>query len=285
MKKMLAVFIAAASTLLSAVPGRNPVAVEPYRDWNIASIQDRPMTMPQQLFSSIDPQETFQTAKSYRASLNVFLIMDKLSGRHALIDTGFGKPDSALLKTLALLKIKPENIAAVFITHLHRDHVGGLTSADGKPVFPNAKLYIAAKEYQEWLKDGSRANLGVHLSPYRHQLVQLEYDKEVQPYGLVPLYYPGHTPGHTVFRMKPAVEGDKTKTVYFVGDIVHAAELQIPRPRFCARFDMDPKIAVKSRCELLSLADCWYGAHLPFPGILKITRQDNQFDFQLKQMP
>jgi len=33
-----------------------------------------------------------------------------------------------------------------FVTHLHSDHIGGLTSKDGKRLFPNAEVYVAKAE-------------------------------------------------------------------------------------------------------------------------------------------
>ena len=289
MKKLSALFVSVSSLLLCAAPSESGMAAESYPGLDIVSIQDSPMTMSGRLFRSIRPRAKFRPADSYRASLNVFLLRYPKTGKLALIDAGFGRADSALPKRLARLNIKPEDISAVFITHIHPDHVGGLTAPDGKALFPNAKIYIARREYEAWSNDPSRARLAGHLTPYRKNLVLLDYGKEVAPYGLTPLYYPGHTPGHTVFRMKAARPEKEVRTIYFVGDIVHAAELQIPHPEFCARFDMEPETAVKSRCELLDKAVYWYGAHLPFPGIIRITRQQSpsgdRFGFQMEPLP
>src|SRR5260370_20433635 len=40
----------------------------------------------------------------------------------------------------------PEEVDLVLVTHLHSDHVGGLTTQDGKRVFPNAEVYVAKTE-------------------------------------------------------------------------------------------------------------------------------------------
>src|ERR1700732_2907031 len=37
----------------------------------------------------------------------------------------------------------PEEVEVVVVTHLHSDHIGGLTTPDGKIVFPNADIYVA----------------------------------------------------------------------------------------------------------------------------------------------
>src|SRR5260370_33462902 len=45
----------------------------------------------------------------------------------------------------------PEEVDIVLVTHLHSDHVGGLTTQDRKRVFPNADVYVANAECDFWL--------------------------------------------------------------------------------------------------------------------------------------
>jgi glyoxylase-like metal-dependent hydrolase (beta-lactamase superfamily II) len=40
----------------------------------------------------------------------------------------------------------PEEIDIVLVTHLHSDHVGGLSTQDGKRIFPNADVYVVKAE-------------------------------------------------------------------------------------------------------------------------------------------
>ena len=40
----------------------------------------------------------------------------------------------------------PEEVDVVLVTHLHSDHIGGLTTQDGKRVFPNAEVYVAKED-------------------------------------------------------------------------------------------------------------------------------------------
>jgi glyoxylase-like metal-dependent hydrolase (beta-lactamase superfamily II) len=42
---------------------------------------------------------------------------------------------------LAALGVPPEAVSAVFITHMHADHIGGLV-ADGRPAFPSAEVFV-----------------------------------------------------------------------------------------------------------------------------------------------
>ena len=61
-----------------------------------------------------------------------------------LIDKGYagGAPTTGRLPAvLAAISVRPEDIDAVLITHMHVDHISGLV-ADGRPVFPNAEVFI-----------------------------------------------------------------------------------------------------------------------------------------------
>ncbi|PZQ48920.1 MAG: MBL fold metallo-hydrolase, partial [Phenylobacterium zucineum] len=71
--------------------------------------------------------------------INAFLINtgDKL----ILIDTGagelYGKDGGLLLANLAAAGYRPDQIDEIYLTHLHRDHVGGVM-LKGQAVFPRA---------------------------------------------------------------------------------------------------------------------------------------------------
>jgi glyoxylase-like metal-dependent hydrolase (beta-lactamase superfamily II) len=54
----------------------------------------------------------------------------------------------------------------VLVTHLHSDHVGGLTTQDGKRVFPHADVYVAKAESDFWLSPAiaAKASLVTRLA-------------------------------------------------------------------------------------------------------------------------
>ena len=137
MKKLLTAFAAiVAAAQVQAAPTPSGVVKYSYPERDIFSIQDQAMAMSGKMFRSVLPSEKFRPGTSYEASLNVFLIMDSKSGKNYLIDAGYGKPQNALLPQLENMNLKPADIDAIFITHIHPDHVGGLTTEDGKPAFP-----------------------------------------------------------------------------------------------------------------------------------------------------
>ena len=230
-----------------------------FKSCSVTCIQDTATRMPARLFSDAGNSGFVQKAKDYEASVNVFLLQK--DGKHYLVDAGNDQSRGSLKHKLDAMNFNADRISGIFITHIHPDHVGGLLW-NGKPLFANATVFIAKEEYDAWLKDAKRAYLAKYLEPYKAKMSLFQYGREL-PGTVLPVKKAGHTPGHTVFRFQLG-EG---KAAYFAGDILHAAELQVPHPTFCASFDMNPTEAVASRQEILKSGMTIFGAHFPFPGI------------------
>jgi glyoxylase-like metal-dependent hydrolase (beta-lactamase superfamily II) len=217
-----------------------------------------------------DPVET---------SVNGFLINtgDKL----VLIDTGagtlFGPTLGKLAANLAASGYQPEQVDEIYITHMHPDHVGGLSNGD-KLVFPNAIVRADKREAAFWL---SQANLD--KAPAENKGFFQGAMGAVNPYVSADRFRPfdgntvltpgiraiaarGHTVGHVIY----VVESAGQRLVLW-GDLMHVAAVQFADPAVTIRFDTDSKAAATQRKK--EFADAakrgqWVGAaHLPFPGI------------------
>src|SRR6267143_2639772 len=152
----------------------------------------------------------------------------------------------------------PEEVDLVLVTHLHSDHVGGLTTQDGKRVFPNAEVYVAKAESDFWLSPEIAAKAPKDAQPFFQsaQAIAAPYIKAgkwhafsgsepiVDGMRLVPL--PGHTPGHTGYEFS-----SKGQKILFLGDIVHALRVQLQHPEVTAIFDIDQTAAAATRHQLL----------------------------------
>src|SRR5262249_34121038 len=88
-------------------------------------------------------------------TMDVYGFLLKLGDRVALIDAGAGRlmsPELGQLSaSLEACGVTPAQIELIFMTHVHRDHYGGLFGDQGKAAFPNAQLILHEQEASFWL--------------------------------------------------------------------------------------------------------------------------------------
>ncbi len=214
-----------------------------------------------------------------------------LGGKRVLVDAGFadqGPPGTGgVLRGLALAGIDPGTVDAVVISHFHPDHILGLKRKDGSPTFPNAQVLVPEAEWRFWMDDGRMANppdaLKANLAAVQKtfgsglKVERYSWDKEVLP-GLTALGTPGHTPGHTSFRLESG-----GKRLLIASDITNHPALFVRHPDWSALFDMDADQARATRHKMLALmADervpvAFY--HAPFPAAGHIAKADGAYEF------
>ncbi len=241
-----------------------------FGSFEVTAIRDAPSAMRSELFPGITEAEFRKLAGGKRApsSVNVFLL--KRDSGTILVDTGNGGDRGAMLCRLEQNGIPPEKIDCILLTHMHGDHIGGLLGKDGKAVFPRALVYVSEPERDYWQNAaGPRGELAQKvLKTYGGRIRTFRFGEEVLP-GIKALDASGHTPGHTVF---------KTDSLLIVGDLLHAAAVQVPRPEVSATYDVDPEKAAKTRLRFYELAaessKAIAGMHLPWPGIGRIERNE-----------
>jgi len=78
------------------------------------------------------------------------------NGETTLVDTGTGKAWGPKFKgffppeqMVARIGIKPEQVTRIVVTHMHFDHIGGIT--DFAQAYPTAKFYVQKKEFDFWV--------------------------------------------------------------------------------------------------------------------------------------
>ena len=215
-------------------------------------------------------------APNGKVNSQILAFLVKLAGRNILFDTGLGPSRGGKrMDALKETNTAPSDINAVFITHLHTDHYGGLTDAEGKAVFPAAELYVSRIERDWWLNEKKDENVKAALAPYESRLHVFEFDDTPLP-GITAIDASGHTPGHTVFRVK---EGEGELLV--VGDILHFAEVQLPLPQIAVRYDTDQEKAPKARKYIMDMAAEGNipvaGMHCPVPGLWRIAKDGSGY--------
>lgn len=142
----------------------------------------------------------------------------------------------------------PMDITKVLMSHLHKDHSGGVAVED-KILhkqwlsFPNAVYYIQEKELEYAFSKGEpsyiTSDLEILKESDRVQLLNGNGALE----GIIKYECTGaHSPYHQVFWI---TEGDET--IFFGGD--DAPQLQQMRSRFIAKYDYDGKKCMELRQE------------------------------------
>ncbi len=150
-------------------------------------------------------------------------------GRHGLLDTGCGPADFLsekeralcglgpgwpLMEALARLGLTPQQIDFVALTHLHWDHVGGvsrcLPGGGRAPAFPQAQHFVSRAEWEDATSGDPlfyKAYPQAVLAPLREhpELLRLvdEPVAEVVP-GVRLLRTGGHTRGHSAIEVRGA---------------------------------------------------------------------------------
>ncbi|ENW89184.1 MULTISPECIES: MBL fold metallo-hydrolase [Acinetobacter] len=251
------------------------------------------------LFKSLSDSQKTEILKKYAAinekgiqtSVNAFVI--NTGNQLLMVDSGaascFGTHLGSIYNNLKASGYEPTQVNGIFLTHLHPDHVCGISN-NGVANYPNATLHISKTEYDYWLspntvkklpKDKQAAFLGTvekikaALAPYeKAKQVKVFSDKSLR-FGDIefkPSF--GHTPGHYSFKLKT-----NGQEVVFIGDIVHSHTLQFDEPETAVEFDFDPATAVQTRlkhfAEYAQNGQLIAAPHLPYPGLGHIYAEDD----------
>ncbi len=169
-----------------------------------------------------------------------------------LLDTGLGfsDPDGVLQihRNLVNNDVDPLSVTKVLLSHLHKDHAGGVERMDAALqqnilAFPNATYYVNRDELNFALEKGKSSYLPEELKLLKSsdKVVMLDNLGVIDDYISYEVTA-AHSPYHQVFWIK-----DEERTIFFGAD--DAPQLQQMKSRFVAKYDFDGKKSMELRMK------------------------------------
>jgi glyoxylase-like metal-dependent hydrolase (beta-lactamase superfamily II) len=175
-----------------------------------------------------------------RVTLGLNLAHVRLGNASIVIDPGCDEPASAwarefaakwpglerspgLAEALRCIRVAPEDVTHVLITHVHEDHLAGVAREDGGALalrFPNARHIVGRRDWEEHparQQPDSALVRRLGLAAGRGLLDTVDRDREIAP-GVTMLTTPGETPGHCAVRVDSG-----GRRFYYLGDLFHLA--------------------------------------------------------------
>ena len=185
-----------------------------------------------------------------------------------LIDTGVGNEkldakrmrnygitfESDIVSELEKLNMTPADIDFVLMSHMHFDHALGLTTADGKSVFPKARIITTATEWGEMRHPNIRSKSTYWQMNYEgieHQVETFEDELEVCP-GITMIHTGGHSDGHSIIVIK-----DGGACAVHMGDLLPTTAHR--NPLWVTAYDDYPMDSIFQKEELFEIfKKAWY---------------------------
>lgn len=167
-----------------------------------------------------------------------------------LLDAGLGFEKDGTLqlhRNLMDAGINPSEVTKVLMSHLHKDHAGGVgmerAGLGSRLSFPNATYYVQRSELAFAFQKGFPSFITEELECLRNEsrVTLLEGNGFIDDYIQYEITA-AHSPNHQVFWIR-----EDDEVIFFGGD--DAPQLQQMKHRFAAKYDYDGKKAMELRQE------------------------------------
>ena len=190
-----------------------------------------------------------------------------------LFDTGLD-PDG-IVAAVEAAGYAPGDVSHVVITHMHGDHVGGLTGGDG-PTFANAQHVTGQTEYDHW-SGVANDTFTNKVQPLAEQFSFIGNGESVAS-GITSVMTPGHTPGHMSYMLESG-----GKQLMLIADLANHYVFSLAHPDWEVSFDTDKEAAAQTRRKTLDMLAAdkipFIGYHMPFPALGYAETRENGFRY------
>ncbi|KAA8614166.1 MBL fold metallo-hydrolase [Salipiger aestuarii] len=190
-----------------------------------------------------------------------------------LFDTGLNP--EGIVAAVEAAGYGADDVTHLVITHMHGDHVGGLTGGTG-PTFANAQHVTGQVEYDHWsgVNDEAFAN---KVAPLSEQFSFIA-DGDAVASGVTAVSTPGHTPGHMSFMLESG-----GKQLMLIADLANHYVWSLAHPDWEVTFDTDKAQAAATRRKTLDMLSAdkipFIGYHMPFPALGYVETRGDAFHY------
>jgi len=217
-------------------------------------------------------ERPFPADAKNRIALATNCLLVRGAGFTAVVESGLGERwdeksralyaidhETALPRSLERLGVRPEDVDALILSHLHFDHAGGATRREAGravPTFPNATLYVQETELAHARAPNERDRASYRPEDWEPwaaagRLETVSGQKEIRP-GITVVPVRGHNAGMQAIRVD---SGGRT-LFYFADALPTSAHVPVP---WIMAYDLYPVDLVENKKRLLSQAvrDQW----------------------------
>lgn len=227
-----------------------------------------PRENPQSIFGTNVSAEEFAAAAEAnflptdRAQFFFTPTVVQTGGAVILFDTGLNAAGTTA--ALAETGLGPDDITHVVLTHMHGDHIGGLSDESGAPTFANAAYVTGRIEFDHWAGAGNDG-FEAKVRPLAERMSFVEDGASIAP-GVTAMLAAGHTPGHMTWRLE-----SNGQNLLLMADLANHYVFSLAYPDWEVRFDADKAAAAAARRRVLGMLAAErmpvIGYHMPFPGL------------------
>lgn len=186
---------------------------------------------------------------SLLVEIQPFLV--QINHQNILFDTGLGYklPNGELLihHNIRALGIEPNEIHKVILSHLHKDHAGGISyiNEQGEEVlsFPNATYFVIDKEFDFAVENAGKSYTLEDFAILKSSMQTEWLSEKGTIEGLIDFEVTGgHCPFHCCFLIR-----DEDEKAFFGADV--APQLKQLKTKYVAKYDFDGKRSMELRQE------------------------------------